>query len=137
MARFFRVNFGSFFLSSDGTENGTRCKLSVSGFDQLLMSKTGSVSISANGTPFVQLVDTGKKGVPLEITVAVFYQPIFEQLKELFDAANNDQESLEIEISGDPGSFSGNILPMMPKPITPGDFRHGRIFNTVIRVITT
>lgn len=137
MARFNRVKIGTIFLTSTGLENGTPCKLDVSGLDGLFATKTGQVTPSADGTPFVQLVDNGKKGIRIQITVESLTQAVFENLISAINAAIADGGTMDLEITGKTGDYSLQVLPLMPKPVSAAKFNNFYIKNTVINLITT
>ncbi len=135
--RFNKIKIGSIWLTKDGTENSTPCKLTVTNIDLLLMDLTGQVNPSADGTPFVQVVDLEKRGIILEITVETMLKAVYESLASQLNARLNDGNTIALEITGDTGNFELDSLPMLPRPISPASFINNRIKSTVIRLITT
>jgi hypothetical protein len=137
MARFNTVKIGEIYLTSTGLIGGVPCKLSIAGLDQLFTAKTGSVSSSADGTPFIQVVDAGKKGLTLEFTIETVTKDVFDDLVTAINSAVDDLTTIPFEISGDTGDFSGEALAALPKTITAASFRNEYIQNVVIRLVTT
>lgn len=136
MARYNTVKLGTIFLTDNGLEGGTPCKLTVNNLDQLFTDKTGSVSNSASGAPFVQVVDADKKGIALEIVVETLTKEVFGDLVTALNSAINDLDTMEYEISGDTGEFTGSAIPALPRPISAGSFRNEYIQNVTIRIVT-
>jgi hypothetical protein len=137
MARYNTVKIGSSYLTQTGAAGGVPCKLSINNLDQLFTEKTGSVSNSADGTPFLQVVDVGQKGITLEILVETLTKDVFDDVVTAINSAVDDLTTIDFEISGDTGNFTGSAIPAMPKPITAASFRNQYIQNVTIRLVTT
>lgn len=134
--RFNRVRIDEIWLSRDGSEPsiGQGCKLTVSNLDLLMMDKTGSTDINADGSQFRHLVDV--HGVDLAITVTKLLKPVFDDLKTFCNTANNTGASFEVEITGRTGNFLVSAKVHPKNPISAGSFVNDWIRDVVIRLVT-
>jgi hypothetical protein len=98
------------------------------------MDKTGNVEPTANGSPFIQLVDV--HGVELLITVTKLKQAVFEDLKAAFNALNNAGDPVEVEITGRTGNFTKNFFVHPKNPLSAGSFVNDNILRVEIRLVS-
>ena len=134
--RFNKVKFGAIYLTSTGLEFGTPCKLTVTGLDSLLMDKTGNVTLSADGTPHVQLVDNNKKGILIEISIESLAKAVFDSLVSAINAANSSGDKITVEVTGKTGNFNFDLIIDPAKAVKIGSFNTFWIKNVVIRGFT-
>lgn len=137
MSRFYRVKFDSIYLSSDGLSGGIPAKLQVAGADALLSNFTGSVTPSVDGTPVMQIFETGIKGKTLEIRVEThLYKPVWESVVALVNDALDNSASINVVGTGDIGDFDVDAVPLLPRPFEAETFENGRILKPIFRFIT-
>jgi hypothetical protein len=136
MARYFTVKIGTTYLTRDGLISGTPCKVAVPNFDSLIFDKTGSVSVGRDGSPFTRTVDTGQAGVEIDVEITSMESSIWSSLITQIQAAIDADATLDLEISGVPGSYSGAAKARLPKPITYRDFNSSQIRGVLVHLIT-
>lgn len=138
MAKFYRVKIGSIFLTSDGSETGLACKLSVAGADALLLSApvNSSTVLAVDGTPINIFVGTSA-GRILEIRVLVLTKHVWELLVAEINTALENESTINLTGTGDIGDFDVDCLPLLPKPFEAAEFKNERIKNSTFRFITT
>lgn len=138
MARFNKVKIGSdTWLTSNGASDGAPCKVTVTGINFLKNTKTGSIKSSADGTPYVQLLDNGHKGVSIEIKVDFLIKSIFDTIVSKHNDSKNNQTVIALQILGDTGNFSFNAIPSVPNDIDFDGFTGGIIKSSVFRYVIT
>lgn len=135
MARFYRIQIGAVHLTSDGTNAGIPCKLAVSGADALLQTHKGQTIVANDGTPVNQLFAI-TKGKPLEISVEVLPESVWNSLVSLINTALTNETTINIIGTGDVGDFDEDFLPLMPEPFSAAEFINSRIKNSIFRFIT-
>ncbi len=137
MSRFYRVKFDSIYLSSDGTISGIPAKLQVNGASELLSNFTGSVIQAVDGTPVVQIFETGSKGKTLEIKIEThIYTALWNSIVALINTALENSVSINVVGVGDIGDFNVDALPLLPRPFEAEGFENGRILKPIFRFIT-
>ena len=136
MARFYRIQIGSIFLTRTGLAGGIPCKLTVSGADNLLLPFAGITEPSADGTPYTTVFETDK-GKNLEISVETLTADVWQDLTEIINDAINSGSSLTVIGTGDIGNFNVSVVPQMPNPFAAESFINGRIRNASFRFMTT
>lgn len=138
MARFNTVQLNSIYFTDDGTGSGTPCKLAIKGLDALKTAKTGQTVQSADGAPFLQIVENSNKGLVVSITPVILMKDVFDSLTAEIAGAIENETTIDLEISGDTGDFSLTVLPLLPNPIQfSGDFLNARIKSPTFNFITT
>jgi hypothetical protein len=137
MSEFYLVKIDDVFLTRDGTETGRACLLTVSGASDLLNIFSGNVTLAIDGTPIVQMFETGTKGKTLEIKVDVLLSDVWTSLVNLINTALSEGETLNIIGTGDITNFNVNAVPLLPKPFEANEFVNGRIKDAIFRFITT
>jgi hypothetical protein len=136
MARVYRLKIGDVYLTKTGLVDGIPCELSISGASDLLNTFSGSVTPAIDGTPIVQVFETGTKGKVLEIKVTRLYTAVWQSLVELIQTSLSEGETINLIGTGDIGNFDVDCFPFLPKPFEANEFSNGRIENAVFRFIT-
>lgn len=135
MARFYRIQINSIYLTSDGTSGGIPCKLQVVGVEDLLTEIIGTAVLSVGGTPVYQLVPftTGKS---FEIQIETINQAEWDDLKDLLNLNLTNDSSVSVTGTGEIGDFIVAAKPNPVKPFAAGSFLNGRILGATLRFIT-
>lgn len=141
MARYNKIKITSglntVWLTSNGLELGEECRTIVNGLEPFLFNKTGNIKISANGTPYAQMVNTDGRGNVIEIQCAFIEKTIYDQIVNIHNSAKNANNLIQLVITGETGDFTLETLPMLPKDISFESFSWGIIKNLVLRYIST
>lgn len=136
MARFYRIQIGSIYLTKSGLSTGLPAKLQVRGADALLQTKAGQIVQAADGTPYAQIVDfaVGKR---LEILIETYLlEAVWDSLVAAINSALQNGTNLMIVGTGDTLDFSVSAMPLLPAPFESEGFENGRILKPVFRFIT-
>lgn len=136
MARFYRIQLDSIYLTQTGLEAGTPCKLQISGLEDLLTPIAGTVEPSASGIPQFQTL-AWIAGKQFEISVEVILEDVWNSIKSLINSALENNTPFTVSGTGDIGDFSVSAMPNPQKPFSASEFINGRIKNSTIRLITT
>jgi hypothetical protein len=137
MARYNAVQIGSVYLTSTGAAGGLPCKTTIKGLESMKTSKTGQALISADGTPYLQVIDVDNRGIPVEITTDWMSKTVFDSVVALIESAINSASSIALVINGDTGNFSFNAVPAVPEQIFFQDFRNNYIRGAGFKFIRT
>ena len=137
MARFFRIQLDSIYLTETGLIGGTPCKLQLTGADALLSNFTGSVTPSVDGTPVMQIFENGTKGKVLEMRIETLLADVWTSVVALINTALENSETINIIGTGDVGNFNVDAKPLLPKPFEAHEFINGRLKSVVLSFITT
>lgn len=137
MSRFYKIKFNNLWLTADGTENALACKLSVSGTSDLLNTFSGNVVQAVDGTPIVQIFETGTRGRILEMKVLWLNAAVWTSVVALINTAMADSATINIVGTGDIGNFDVDCFPLLPRPFEATEFINGRIKDAIFRFITT
>lgn len=129
MARFYKIQIGELFLSSDGTANGDLCKLSVSGIAGLRKQIVKTVTPNADGSSTTQVFDN-TENKPLEIAVISLPKAVGDSLVNLY---NSLATFTVTGTDGDTGNFSV-VCEMIDFDFK--DFAFGFWKNAVIKLQT-
>lgn len=135
MSRFYIAQIDTIFLSSDGTNTGTPCKLQISGADDLITPITGRAEPSANGTPIFQNF-AWTAGKQFEINIETINAEQWDALKTLINDSLAENETFTVTGTGDAGNFSVTAAPLPQKPFSAVAFINGRIKGATLRLIT-
>ena len=95
MAKFYRIQIETIYLTSDGLAGGTKCRSLVSGVDQLSLDFIRTVEPSRDGTPVVQTF-AYTKGKPIEIQIETLPKAVGEDLIELFNDLMQNATTLTV-----------------------------------------
>lgn len=143
MARHFLIKITQgateIYLTSDGTENGRRCRTDVPNVDTLFDSESGNTTVAAGGSPFTESPLSAEGGRPFEIQIPFCPTARFDDLVSQKDAAGTGGE-YTIEFSGgEPGDKTVTAIQHYnPVPIGFGSrFSPGYVRDVVLRFITT
>jgi hypothetical protein len=113
MARYNRVKIGDVWLTKDGSEGGTPCKVIVQGLERLKLTMNGKVEIMADGTPVAVLSDV--KGVPLTVRAEAMRKSVFDSIVAVFEQFIDDGLPFDLSIEGDTGDWAdGDVLSVIP-----------------------
>lgn len=136
MGRYNLIQIGSAYLTSDGTASGDRCRTQVTGLGSLSLDFTGNVITALDGTPYVQVLQNRRRGLPLSVTAAQMSKALFEQLVGIVQTAVSTSTTIDVRVSGDTGVFSFKCVPGFPNPVEfPGTFIEGRVFDVTLNFI--
>lgn len=91
------------WLTSDGTEDGRRCKTEPTAIDHLFDDISGNTTVAAGGSPFTESPLNNGGGKAFEINVVNCPTARYNELIAIRDAAGKTGE-LTITIEGEPGS---------------------------------
>lgn len=138
--RSFKIKIGALWLTSDGTETGRACLVTVTGADLILQAVVGNTQISNSGLPFNEspLTPTGA-GRPLKIQIPKLSAAVYDSLKTILDAAATGGGS-EINVTGDgePGAFDIDATVFHnPFYLSFGMFSAGNVKKVEINLIST
>jgi hypothetical protein len=139
------IQIGSIYLTDTGLSSGTPCKTEVPTLEGLLLTKTGSVQLAIDRTPYLQIVDNSKKGELVPIICDSLMQSVYNSLIAAHQAALDNKVPIAIIITGDTGTFNLTVYPSLgsrdgrfPQSIQPsGEFQNGRIKRVTLNYITT
>jgi hypothetical protein len=137
MAKFYLIQLNSVYLTSDGTSSGKRCKLTVSGVENLVRTRTGFTSLAIDGTPVTQIVEQNGKGFAVEISIETLTKTVFDDLIELINNALVQSATIDLIGTGETGNFNVDVIPLMPNPFSFESFRNNYIKNVALRFVTT
>ncbi len=137
MPRYNKVRIGSVWLTSNGDEDGFPCKVTITGINFLKTDKTGSIKPSADGTPYLQLIDVNHKGTVIEIKPEFTTQLVFDNIVDEHNDAKNNQTTIEIEVQGLTGNFTFLTLPNVPTDIEFEGFIGETIKGLIFRYVIT
>ena len=133
--KFYKVQIGDVYLTDDGTENGTPCKLEIPNLEDLLTPVIGAVVYAASGNPVIQSVPWSK-GKPFEINIGVLTREVWEDIKTLMIDAQTAASFFTVTGTGDTGNFSVSAKPFPQKPFSAKRFLNSRIYGISLRFIT-
>lgn len=134
--RYYSIQIGDVFLTSNAAEGGPACKTQVLGLSPLKTTKTGQVITAADGTPYAQLVNSQHKGLRIEIQVEWMSKSVFDQVVEIIENCKEEPESVTIHIIGDTGDFEFGAMPLVPDDIVFQEFRNNIVKGVTFRFIT-
>lgn len=138
MARFYRLQIGSVYLTSDGTSAGLPCKLKIGGVEALRVNYAGQTAPSADGTPQTVAFLVGTKSRPLSVTVETLPKTVFDSLVTVINNALQNNSTITLVGTGDYGDFNIACVPTLPTPISSsGEFINGRLKQVVLNFTTT
>lgn len=137
MADYNRVKIGDVFLTDDGLITGMPCRCEVAGVDRLKLTKTGTVRLAADGTPYPYTMPNLGKGSPLQIRPFMITKAVFDDVVDEINDALDANATINITLEGDTGDFDLECYPTVPNGVEfPGTFSDERIdgvtFNFVI-----
>ncbi|HEY0048193.1 MAG TPA: hypothetical protein VGB68_02830 [Pyrinomonadaceae bacterium] len=135
MSRFYKIQLDSIYLTSDGTETGTPCKLEVPNAAALMLPFTGTTVPAADGTPVTQILES-VKGIAFEIKINVLTADVWEDVKTLIITALENSDTIEITATGDAGDFTVEAEPVLPQPFLFESFINDRIKGITLRFMT-
>lgn len=132
--RYNLVQIGDVYLTSDGTSSGTPCRVRVSNIGKLTSRYQGQVVKAADGTPYLQTIDSVGQGTDLDIVITAINLNELKSLINYIDQAVEESQLISVVISGLAGTFYLDCLPIYPQPIQiPEEFAHNRFENVTIR----
>ncbi len=137
MAEFYEVNLDEeIWFTDDGLETGRPCLVDVTGVDSLSVPYAGNITESADNSPYLFRVPHGGQGARIRLEPFVASTSLLEDIKTLFAASVEDKVPIEVNISGDTGTFSLNCLPLFPKPIEfSGKFLDDNIYDLALNLV--
>lgn len=124
-------------MTKTGLIAGLPCKLSVSGVENIILTRTGVTQIAIDGTPITQLIEQNGKGKQIEINIEMMPKTVFDSLKTLLNTNIENGTSITVNGTGDTGNFSLSVVPVMPNPINFQSFINERVRNISLKFITT
>lgn len=137
MARFYRLQIGSVYLTDTGLSDGLPCKLKIGGVEALRVNYAGQTAPSADGTPQTIAFLIGTKGRPLAVTVETLPKTVFDSLITLINNALQNNSTITLVGTGDYGNFNAACVPTLPTPISSsGEFIGGRLKQVVLNFTT-
>ena len=130
------IQLNSIYLTNDATSTGTPCKTSVSGLDALTFDFTGVTVLALDGTPYNQVFDNYKKGLPLTIKITQTTDTRLDELASLLTTLVTAESSVLVQITGSTGDFTLNCLPAFPKPLEfSGDFQNSYVKDITLNFV--
>jgi hypothetical protein len=106
MARSYKVQIDSVWLTDDGTETGKPCRITIEGINGLIVANVGNVTVSDDGTPFRETPQTPTGGGrPFAIKAAWLNSTQFDAIKAVLDAAALAGSAFQVTGTGTPGDF--------------------------------
>jgi len=137
MARYNEVKIDTVYLTSTGLVGGKPCKVNVPGLEQLQTTKTGQVANSANGTPYLQLIDFEHRGIKIQVETEWMSKTVYDSIVAIHEASKNGGTTIPIEISGDTGDFTFDVVCAIPQDISFEGFSNEYIRRAVFRYVIT
>lgn len=135
MARFNLVNINDIYFTRDGTISGVKCRINVTGLEDLLLNKVGRNDFDADGNAYVFFVD--RNAVTLTLEIEYLRKDVFDDIIQEIQTAMTDQLVLALGISGELGDYNLDVLPLFPKPVkVSGKFGTNRIDGITISFVT-
>lgn len=130
------IQLGSVYITADGTSSGKPCRAEVEGLDALSSDYTGVTVIALDGTPYNQIQQTAKKGLPLVIKIFQTTDTRLDALKSQIESLISGFSSVLVQITGSTGTFAVNCLPAFPKPLEfTGEFQNSYIKNITLNFV--
>lgn len=138
MARYYKIQIGSLWLTSDGTETGTPCKITFPDAALLVNANIGTTRIASDGSPFSEFPLTAGKGRVFSLDILALETSIFDQLKTLLDGlAVTNPTALAFNATGVPGNISTHVLGnFAPQIYSFEDFRDTYVRNITLNLVT-
>jgi hypothetical protein len=134
MARFYRVQINTLFLTNSSLVGGTPCELEVTNIEDLIASVTG-VSIPVIGGR-VRVTAPWTSGKDFEVKVSVMFSSLYEDLETFLNNANETDTSFTLVITGDIYDLELTVKPRLQKPISRNSFQNG-VTNGVVMAFET
>jgi hypothetical protein len=134
MSRFYHVQIDSIYITSDGTNGGDPCKLSVAGASELLQTVTGAAIPTIGGTVF-QLVPY-TKGKRFSVAIDQIMKDQWDDLVTLINNTLETDGDFTVSGTGDIGDFSATVKPFPVSPFKAQSFINGRIRGVTLEFIT-
>lgn len=136
MARFFRVQIETIYLTSDGLVSGIPAKLQIPNADDILTSMTGAAFPTIGGGAVLQLVPW-TSGKQFEIQIETYlYEAVWTDLIGLINDAMENDTALTVIATGDTGDFTTEAKPFPVKPFSSAGFENTRIYKPNFKFIT-
>ena len=128
---FYKIRIGTIWLTSDASENGLQCFLSIPQASELLTEIAGTV-IETVGGRVVQSVPY-VKGKDFDIQVSIMPADVWDELFALRETLLENDSSIEIEGSARPGNFAVNAKPRPDAVFTFESFDNDFIYNVSMK----
>lgn len=116
MARFYRLQLGGFYFTSNGLESGLPCKLELLGVDGFLSNfAVSSVDRQNDGSVKLQTVTANKKGVELTANLlGSIKAATFNEINDLIQEKLESGSTLILTGTGLPRNFSIEVVALTP-----------------------
>lgn len=111
MARFYRIQLDSIYLTSDGTVSGVPCKLEIPEVSDVIDGFAQNPVIANNGEVVHQTFEQ-INGKIFNIAVEVMTKTLWESLKTLRDTALGSSLTINVIGTGDIGDFDIEAIPL-------------------------
>jgi hypothetical protein len=133
--KYYQISIGGIVVSSNGTNTGVRCRVSVENVNDLLRNYTGSQITSGNGSSVDQIIPyTAGKDFSV-----VFFKPtiaVWNSLKTLFDNYAGNGVPFAVIGTGAPGNFNVNAKPIINNPYDWKGFSATHLKELILRMQT-
>ena len=133
--RFYAIQIDTIFLTSNGSNTGTPCKLTVSNVEDLLTNVIGAAVPTVGGNVVFQLVPF-TRGKQFDIQIEVLNLAQWNDLKTLINSRLAADTSFTVSGTGDTGNFSVSAKPFPQKPFSAQSFLNNRINGVTLKFIT-
>lgn len=135
MARFYRLQLETVYLTHNGLTGGRPCKLRIAGLAGLRVAYGGQTAPSADGTPYT-VAFARAKGQTLTVTVSALPSGVYESLVTLINQAIANNTTITAIGDGNEGDFNLELMPAMPEPIAlSGEFSNDVLRNVGLNFI--
>lgn len=132
--KFYSIQIGDIHLSSDGTETGIPCFLTLTGANDFFTQISGSVINTVGGRVVQPVVfATGKD---FEIKVSIMPADIWDDLKALREELLTSGESVNIAGAARPGNFDVQAKPLLSEMFTFESFDNDFLYDVSMKFYT-
>lgn len=129
--KFYSIQIGDIYLSSDGAETGIPCFLTVAGANDFFTLVSGNVIDTAGGRVVQSVVYAKDKD--FEIQVSILPAAIWDDLKELREQLLTDDEPVNIVGTARPGNFDVEAKPRIDEMFTFESFDNDYIYDVSMK----
>lgn len=96
-----KVRIGTIFLTDDGLEGGSSCRVEAGGLNALRFNKLITSTQAANGSSNFQGVEVNDGGLKITLNLIGISKSVFDAIIQLFDDALDAGDSVEAEFTKD------------------------------------
>lgn len=135
MSRFYSVQLGTIYWTSDETSAGRGCKVLARGVEAFRSPYARSIVHSASGKAYKFLADIQDEGKHFELELTNCPVSLYESLIAFLNEAEESGETFRLIASGLPASF--DVQAMTDEDwLSTGEFSGGFINNVVLRFVS-